>query len=160
MKKIVIILVLLGLFSCKEQERVVFHMDNCEIIETYLLDNSFTIFCYIHSSHCDPCAMQWLHRWTWPEFRNDLEKLNVGVVLIVQSSDKESIRNIVRSMRLNFPVIFDSTGIIKQNNPAILNQHSVFVINRRKEVVWLGAPLENQSSWDLFRRTLRRHRVN
>jgi len=80
--------------------------------------------------------------------------------LIVQGSDRESIRNTMRNLRLNFPVIFDSTGGIKQNNQPILNRHPVFVVNRRKEVVWQGFPLETQNSWDSFRRTLRRHRTN
>jgi len=33
------------------------------------------------------------------------------------------------------------------------------VVNQKKEVVWLGVPIESEASWNLFRKTLRRYRT-
>ena len=98
--------------------------------------------------------MQWLHRWTY--FEDELKKLNTGIVLIVRNSDEEAVHSIMEHLRLDFPVIFDKNSTIRRQNGAILWHHSVFVINRKKEIVWLGLPIENEASWNLFRRTLRR----
>jgi len=156
MKKIIISLFFLLLLSCGEAEKLFFHIEGNDAFDTCMLDNKFTIFCYIDSSGCAPCALQWLHRWTYSYFEDELNKLKTGVALIIRNSDEEAIHDVMTYLRYEFPVIFDRNSAIKHNNEAILDQRSVFVVNRKKEVVWLGVPLESENSWALFCKTLRR----
>jgi len=157
MNRVVIPLILLVLFSCGETEKLFFHIENSDVVESAMLDNKFTIFCYVDSVDCNPCVMYWLHRWT--HFEDELKKMKAGIILIVRRSDKEEVHDLMIHLRLNFPVIFDGSSIIKHDNEAILNRYSVFVVNRKKEVVWLGVPIESRASWNLFCKTLRWHRI-
>ena len=156
MKRIFIPLILLVLLSCGETEKQFFHIEGSDVVETAMLNNKFTVFCYIDSTDCDPCALLWLHRWNY--FEDELNKLNTNVALIVRSSDEKAIQDAMAQMRLNYPVIFDGNSTIKISNEAILNRHSVFVVNHKKEVIWLGLPIECENSWNSFLKHLRRHK--
>ncbi len=152
MKRFVAFLILITLFSCG-RERQLFHTENNDAFDMCMQDNKFTIFCYIDSTDCAPCSMRWLSQWTY--FEEDLQKLNTNVALIFQRNDKEAIFEALKQQRLSFSVIFDGSWAIRQNNPAILSQYSVFVVNRRKEVVWKGLPIESEDTWKSFRKTIR-----
>ena len=141
------------LFSCGEEKTILHTGNSGADFETAMLGNKFTIFYYIDSTDCDPCAMQWLFRWIY--FEEELKKLNTGVVLIVRSSNKEVIYETMEQMRLDFPVVFDKASTIKQNNAAILEQHPVFAVNNKKEVIWLGLPIADEDTWNKFCKTLR-----
>jgi len=102
--------------------------------------------------------MKWLDYWG---FRNDdLKKLKTGVALIVHNSNEEIVNKEISRLHMKFPVVFDKSSAIKQNNPLILNQYSVFTVNKEKEVIWLGAPINNEETWNLFYKTLQRHSIS
>ena len=155
MRNIIIPLALLMLFSCGEAEKQYFRIDDCAILNAGVHNNGFTIFCYIDSAECNICVVQWLHRWTY--FEDDLKEMKVGVVLIVRNSDEDAVRKLMDFLRLDFPIIFDKSATIRRQNRAMLRQHSVFVVNNKKEVVWLGLPIESRTSWNSFRRMIRRY---
>jgi hypothetical protein len=154
MKKIIILLALPLLFSCGKSEKIFFHTENNGNFEAGMLDNKFTVFCYIDSTDCSPCALQWLHKWKY--FEEDLKKMKTGVALIVRGSDEDVVYSTLTNLRLNFPVVFDKSSSIKQDNATILDEHLVFAVNHKNEVFWLGLPIVNEASWDSFCKIVRR----
>ncbi len=143
---------LLLLLSCKEEKKQFFQTGDCSNIDTYMLGNDFTIFCYIDSTNCTTCAMQWLTRWLY--FEDELKKLKTGIVLIVRNANEDAVHNTLTQLRLNYPVVFDDFSNIRRKNEIILNQYSTFAVNNKKEVVWLGIPIESEASWNSFRKML------
>jgi hypothetical protein len=130
-----------------------FQIDDCEAFDIGISYTDFTIFCYIDSNECNPCIMERL--FVWSHFKDELKKLKTGVVFIVESSNEDVVRATMERLRLDFPVVFDKESVVKHKNTVILDQHSVFAVNNRKEVVWLGLPIESADSWNRFRKTLR-----
>jgi hypothetical protein len=61
----------------------------------------------------------------------------------------------MHQQHLNFPVLFDGSLAIRRDNPAVLSQYSTFVVNRKKEIVWKGLPIESEESWRAFRKKIR-----
>ncbi len=153
MKRFVAFLILITLFSCGREPQL-FHIENGDDFASCMRDNKFTIFCYMDSSDCTSCSMQWLSRWRY--FEEDLNKLNTNVALIVQKMEKESVFETMKRRNLDFPIIFDGSWSICLNNPEIFSQYSVFVVNRKKEIVWKGLPIENEDTWKSFCKTIRR----
>ena len=122
------------------------------MLDSCVTSNSFTIFCYIDSADCTVCSMQWLDYWSF--YEDDLRKMNTGLSLIVSNSDEKTVIEALDNLRITYPVIFDKFSIIKQNNIILLKQNSVFVVNKKKEVVWLGLPNKSEKTWALFQKTL------
>ena len=154
MKKIIIPLILLLLMSCGNEKRLTLLTDGNEVLDACIAANDFTILCYIDSADCTYCSMQWLDLQTYRE--RELEKLKTGIVLIVGNTDEEEVYEALSLLQRKYPVVFDKSTNLKKNNAFILNQHSVIAVNKEKEVVWLGLPIENENTWNLFCKNLRR----
>lgn len=153
MKQVFILqIIMILLFSCGRETQL-FHIENNEEFYACMQEHDFTVFCYIDSTDCAPCSMQWLNRWV--HFKSDLEKLNTNVALIVRNRNTDTVFGVMSHLRLDFPVIFDSTLTIMRDNPEVLSQYSTFVVNNEKEVVWKGLPIENEDSWKGFRKSIR-----
>ena len=157
MRKIIMPLIVLLLFSCGKNKKIIFQTDGCYNLEASMLGNDFTVFCYIDSTNCTVCDMQWLHLWTYHE--EELKKLKTNVVLIVCNRNEDVIYDAMRELRLNFPVVFDGFSDIKCKNEIIFNHHSTFVVNNKKEVIFLGIPIRSKGAWNLFRKTILQHSI-
>ena len=153
MKKIIIPLLLFLLLSCGNEKRLTLLTDGNEALDACIAANDFTIICYIDSADCTYCSMQWLDLWTYRE--RELEKLRTGIVLIVGNTDEEEVYEALSLLQRKYPVVFDKSANLKKNNAFILNQYSVIAVNKEKEVVWLGLPIENENTWNLFCEKLR-----
>ena len=155
MKTSMICLILLILLSCGIDNKLFLLAEGSPTLDSCIVENDFTVFCYIDSTDCTFCSMKWLDYWAFHE--DDMKSLKIGVALIVRSQDEKAVFDAVGRLSCKFPVVFDKTSIIKQNNPLILNQYYVFAVNRAKEVVWFGSPLDNEETWDLFTKTLQKN---
>ena len=154
MKKNIIPLILLLLLSCGNEKRLTLLTDGNEMLDSCIRANDFTIICYIDSADCTFCSIQWLDFWTYRE--SELEKLKTGIVLIVDNTDEEEVYDALSLLQRKYPVVFDKSSTLKKNNAFILNQYSVFAVNKEKEAVWLDSPIENENTWNLFSKKLRR----
>ena len=117
------------------------------------MNNDFTIFCYFDSTNCTVCSMQWLDSWSYR--MSELKKMNTGIALVVRNPDEEAVRDALDQLLLHFPVTFDTSSTFKQNNKLLLTQQSVFAVNKKKEVVWLGLPIESEKTWNQFCKTIK-----
>ena len=148
------LLILLLALSCGKENRLHLVTEGAGTLDSCMLVNDFTVLCYIDSANCTVCSMQWLTLWSHRE--RELEKLNTGIVLIVNNTDEKAVYDALEHLQLKFPVAFDNYSALKQNNPLLLGQFPVFVVNREKEVVWLGTPIESETTWNLFIKTLQK----
>ena len=154
MRKSISLLILLLALSCGNEKRLHFVTESAGTLDSCIFVNDFTILCYIDSADCTVCSMQWLTLWSHRE--RELEKLNTGIVLIVNNTDEKAVYDALEHLQLKFPVAFDNNSALKQNNPLLLGQFPVFAVNREKEVVWLGTPIESETTWNLFCKTLQK----
>ena len=152
--KNIIKLTVLLLISCGSEKRLHLVLENCNSLDSCIIRNEYTIICYIDSAACTVCALQWLNLWTLR--KEELKKMNTGIVLIVNNPEEEVVYNTLESLQLEFPVTFDKLSTIKQKNDILINK-SVFMINKEKEVIWLGLPIQNEKTWDLFCKTIQYH---
>ena len=154
MRTIFLPLIALLAFSCGNEKRLHLVTENFGTLDSCILVNDFTIFCYIDSADCTVCSMQWLNLWSHRE--NELEKLNTGIVLIVNNTDEKAVNDAIEHLQLRFPVVLDNFSNIKKSNPIFMSKNSVLTINKEKEVIWLGIPIESEKTWNLFIKTLRK----
>jgi len=153
MKKTILPLLVFLVWSCGEEKRLYLSTESHPALDSCILANDFTIICYIDSSNCSVCAMQWLIGWS--ARADELKNMNTNIMLIARNSDEEAVHDALEQLHLTFPLTFDPFYTIKQNNAIIMNQHAVFAVNKEKEVVWLGLPIANEKTWNLFCKTIR-----
>lgn len=154
MKNILVPLIFL-LLACGNERKIMFQAMDFHCIDSCIQNNNITVFCYIDSADCTVCSMQWLNLWL--HYLNELKKYDTGIALIVNNTDEYVVKNYLTHLQLDFPVVFDKSSMIKQKNAIVLNHHSIFAVNENKEVVWLGSPIKNEDTWNLFIKMLQRH---
>ena len=144
---------MLLMFSCKNANKLHIVIENQSVLDSCILSKNYTIICYIDSANCTTCSMQWLQLWV--AYMDELKEMNTGITLVVNNSDEEAVRDALDQLLLHFPVTFDTSSTFKQNNKLLLTQQSVFAVNKKKEVVWLGLPIESEKTWNQFCKTIK-----
>jgi len=153
MKITSLFLIMFLLVSCGNEKKLHLVTDNLSVLNSCIISNDFTIVCYVDSANCTTCSMQWLQYWASHE--DELKELNTGIALVVRNPDEEAVRDALDQLLLHFPVTFDMSSTFKQNNKLLLTQQSVFAVNKEKEVVWLGLPIESDKTWQQFCKTIK-----
>lgn len=162
------IILLLSFYSCQNRSKnidlsLVKFLGTTLIIPQQMEDEYENI---LHSSKnkliiivdpkdCTACALQNIN--TLKLYREQLSKFNTEVLLFTKGSSKNEVESVLYDMKIEYPVIYYNNDefIIKNkltDNPLL----HTFVINKEKNVIWIGSPIKNQKSWDLFCKMMRK----
>jgi peroxiredoxin len=118
-------------------------------------NNDYFLIIYLEEGECIPCA---LNKVTLlKQYKNDLDKFNIGVVLITKENEnREDVINLFSNMSIEYPLLFDKDDYLFKNNPIISSNTScrTFIIDKDMKVVFIGSPIENNESVERFRKTM------
>jgi hypothetical protein len=105
---------------------------------------------YVDSSACNYCSFSSLTKWK--HFEKKLEENNTGVLFIIHNSDEELVINSLKSFKFNIHFIFDKDRRFKAKNIKTfhLAQNNTFVMDKDKNVIFIGSPIANEKNWQSF----------
>jgi hypothetical protein len=136
--------------SCKQELKVIFpeNIDNSDFMNMRFYE--YIAIVYIKPEGCTSCAMSNLT--TWKLYKNILNKHNAGILLIINSRDEQNITEILKSLDIKFPVVFDKQGAFKRLNDKIfkITNDGVFVIDQDDNVIFTGSPIATEEKWKSF----------
>jgi Ni,Fe-hydrogenase I small subunit len=136
------------LISCKQDLKVVFP-DGIKKEETSVV-HKYEIIIYIDGRECTTCSLSFLD--SWKLYENILKKYNTSVTLVVLTTKRQDVIDILKSFKINFPVVFDNGGKFRIINDEIFKvaQDGIFVIDRNKNVIFTSSPILNEKKWNSF----------
>jgi glutaredoxin len=112
-------------------------------------EHEYMAVVYVDSVTCTSCKFNNLTMWKHLE--KNLEKNNTGVLFVIRNSDEQSVIEALKSNKLTFPFIFDNGGKFKANNEIFkFARSNVFVMDRNKNVIMAESPIENEQTWAMF----------
>lgn len=115
----------------------------------------YKIVAYIDSVGCTPCALEKLT--LWEKYIPRLEQWNVSLLFIVRNSNIGEVEQVVQEFRIPFPIFFDPGGLFETTNRLPANPlFRIFLLNQDNQVIFIGAPIQNEKSWTLFEKTMQR----
>jgi hypothetical protein len=81
-----------------------------------------------------------------------LKKYNTGVLLVIFTAKEQDIIDMLKSLKINFPVVFDNGGKFRIMNDKVfkLAYDGIFVIDKDKNVVFTGSPIASEEKWNSF----------
>jgi hypothetical protein len=144
----------LGLISCKQDLKLVFP-DSMKKMETSII-HEHEVIIYIDGRECTVCSLS--HLDTWKLYENSLIKYNTGIILVVFTANEQNVIDILKSMKINFPVIFDNREEFRIMNAEIFQavHDGVFVIDKNKNVAFTGSPIVTEEKWNSFMKLVKK----
>ena len=178
MKKclLVILIVLLGLFSCKkdarriEAELIVKEWVGKEIrfpdnVPCYVsgrdtlpklcdegFQKEFKILLYVDSTGCSSCRLNLLE---WGQLMKEADSLfqeKVGFLLFFQPKNMNEMKFLFIRDWFDYPVFMDINGAINQLNrfPQSM-KYQCFLLDKNNRVLMIGNPVLNLKIWELYK---------
>ena len=84
-------------------------------------------------------------------YDKDFSTYKINILLVTERNNREEITILLESMSINYPVIYDDNHEFVNKNKFMKNPLLYsFVINKKKEIIWLGSPITDKRTWDLF----------
>jgi glutaredoxin len=136
------------LISCKQDWKVVFP-DGIKKEEISIV-HKYEIIIYVNGRECTACSLNFLD--SWKLYENILKKYNIGVTLLVLTIKEQDVIDMLKSFKINFPVVFDNGGKFRIMNDKIFRvaQDGIFVIDKNRNVIFTGSPILNEKKWNSF----------
>ncbi|MDR0421109.1 MAG: hypothetical protein LBH30_06655 [Prevotellaceae bacterium] len=105
---------------------------------------------YIDGRECTTCSLSFLD--SWKLYENILQKYNIGVTLVVLTTRRQDVIDILKSFKINFPFVFDNGGKFRIMNDEIFKvaQDGIFVFDKNKNVIFTGSPIVSEEKWNSF----------
>jgi peroxiredoxin len=147
---LVLVVVIVSVLSCKEKIEIVFLDIIQNDVEQYMQKHKYIVVIYIDSTACTPCSLN--HLTFWKKHREELDRNNTGILLVIQNSDEQAIVNTLKSIKVAFPFMIDKDRKFKAKNIKIfhLAQNNTFVMDKDKNVIFIGSPIANEKNWESF----------
>lgn len=121
--------------------------------DSSFVSSKYKIVNYIDEFGCTTCKISKLSKLEKQSSTISWMK-NIPFVYIVNVTDDnvDMIYSMLCNTRIEGYVYFDSNNIFKKNNPSFPKAEifNTFVLNDNNEVVFVGSPLKNQKTLDLF----------
>jgi Fe-S cluster biogenesis protein NfuA len=136
--------------SCTQELKVIFP-ENIDDADFNIQSHEYTAIVYIKpEGGCTACTMSNLNPWKL--YKDVLSKHNVDILLIISSMDEQNIREMLKSLNITFPVVFDKKSKFKIMNDKIFQvvPDGMFVIDKNKNVIFTGSPIANEKKWKSF----------
>ena len=175
MRTCLLLIVLLGLFSCKKDEKrteaekivkewigkeIKFPADyECNLLGkdttlcTELLDARYKILLYIDSTGCTDCKLR-LH--DWKRLIQDADSLFTGnelsFLFFFYPKNKKELQFLFKRDQFNYPVFVDNVNQINVLNSFPDKQsYQCFLLDKDNKVVMIGNPTLNPKIWELYK---------
>jgi len=111
----------------------------------------YMLVLYYDSTQCAPCAIDKLK--ILRHYKEDFEELHIKILLVVEHSSEEYINGIRQSLK--YPVLMDTVNF--REAVRSVGHHS-FVIDKNKNVVGFGYPIESEETWKSFKQIMKNRR--
>lgn len=122
-------------------------------ILTECLTAPYKIIAYVDSVRCTPCALEKMT--LWEKYTPKLEAWNISLLFIVRNSNIDEVEETVKELQIPFPILFDVNGEFEYKNQLPADPLlRIFLLNQDNQVIFIGAPIQNEKSWTLFEKTM------
>lgn len=160
MKKLLFLLVMSCLFSCKETDkdrinRLVSEWSGKEIVfpndmeftslgndTNYLFKNEYTVMTYVDSMGCTGCKLKLPQ---WKELINELDSIgNTSVLFFLYPKNEKELTYLLKRDRFTHPVCIDENDSFNKLNhfPSDM-MFQTFLLDKENKVVAIGNPIQN-----------------
>ena len=167
MKKLLFLLMMSCLFSCKETDkerinRLVSEWSGKEIVypndmqftslgndTNYLFKNEYTVMTYVDSIGCTSCKLKLPQ---WKEFINELDSIgNTSVLFFLYPKNKKELTYLLKRDRFAHPVCIDENDSFNKLNhfPSDM-MFQTFLLDKENKVVAIGNPIQNPKVKELY----------
>jgi hypothetical protein len=175
----VLLIILLGLFSCKgnerkaEAEKIVkewigkeirfpaayqcnlMGRDTVSVLCNELFDKEYKILLYVDSLGCTGCK---LHLFEWKRLIAEADSLNTGklsFLFFFHPKDKKELQFLFKRDQMDYPVFIDmGNNINRLNHFSDKPEFQCFLLNKDNKVLMIGNPSLNPKIWELYKRTI------
>ena len=111
----------------------------------------------IESEDCHECALNNFNMLKY--YDKDFSTYKTNILLITERENREEITMLLKNKSINYPVIFDDNHEFVNKNKFMKNPlFYTFVINNKKEIVWIGSPITDKRTWDLFCKQMQKNK--
>ena len=98
---------------------------------------------------CNECSLKNIS--IFKHYNSIFSLYNTNIVLITERSNQEEITMLLNKMDINYPIIYDDNYEFINKNKLMTDPILyTFVINAKKEIIWIGSPITDSKTWDLF----------
>ena len=167
MRKLLFLLMMSCLFSCKETDkdrinRLVSEWSGKEIVfpndmeftslgndTNYLLKNEYTVMTYVDSMGCTGCKLKLPQ---WKELINELDSIgNTSVLFFLYPKNEKELTYLLKRDRFAHPVCIDENDSFNKLNhfPSDMMFQS-FLLDKENKVVAIGNPIQNPKVKELY----------
>ncbi|GHT61482.1 hypothetical protein AGMMS50239_12480 [Bacteroidia bacterium] len=179
MKNLMIIILLLVLFSCKNNEKrtaaekIVAEWigkeirfpdkfqcnlsgeDTASVVCSGLLDKEYKILLYVDSLGCTSCK---LHLFDWKQLieeANGLFNEQLSFLFFFHPKDKKELQFLFKRDRMDYPVFIDDDNAINRlNHFPEQPEYQCFLLDKNNRVLMIGNPALNPKIWELYKQAI------
>lgn len=119
--------------------------DNFDYKDSSKLSSNLIIY-YLDSTQCTPCALE--NILLWRKFKKELKENDLNIIVI---SNDVRIYPLAKDMGIEYSILLDTANVFKTKyiKSEDLKLYT-FVIDTNKKVIWIGNPLYDSQSWNMF----------
>lgn len=181
MKKKIVILIVITLFSCQSSLR---KNDIKQIVQEWqgkeiqiplgkieykvmgrdtscveLWSKPYKIFTYVDSVGCTSCQLG-LSQWKRLIDSCVILSSDVSFIFVVNSSDFESFENFVFAYDFNYPIIYDRHNEFELLNNFPQKPYRTFLLDKNNKVILVGSPTDYPEIWNLYLQQIKNEKHN
>lgn len=124
-------------------------LDYRNSLNSVLWEKKNKIILYLDSLDCTSCTFNEIRKWNL--YNKDLIELNTEIVIICSHPDVETVRNIKKSVFVDYPLFFDvDKHFVLENDVPKNAMFQAFVVGSTNQVIWVGLPIRSKESWEKF----------
>ena len=138
-------------------ESIVINGKDSIISEDYFATKlKYIVFC--DSTNCNQCSIDQIYSWEdFIEYSNTLDhQLSFLFIYFPPKNEIEEIHTALYLTEFNYPMILDSVGAFRSQNPHIPTNRMFhnFLIDEKGHIIFVGNPLLSDESSALFKETV------
>lgn len=133
------------------------HCDEQILPDTTLLERPLKMIVYINQDGCTDCKLRGLLPYYMFILENEYLD-NFGVVIILNTVDRELAESTLADMRFRRTVFYDLDNSFERLNPHLPQneQFHTFLLNEENKVILVGAPVYNEKLKKLYLKEMKR----
>ncbi len=110
---------------------------------------------YIGLKDCVSCMMSRQAKLSYRKY--ELADLSTGVLLVLEDNDRKTeISELISDMHIDFDYVFDENNMFRSANPLMAENPlcDMCLIDKKREIIWLGSPIQNSESMERYRKLM------
>lgn len=116
---------------------------------------NLSLVAYYDSNDCSSCTAKDMYRWF--ELLNTIvseyeNKLKIYFIFTSKQGDMHALCHSIKTSNFDYPIFIDTTNVFRRRNKHLPEnpQMHTFMLDRKRNVILVGSPLENESIRNLF----------